>query len=205
MRDREPAVLLGLGCVALAWSGIGPHDRLTWVMEVFPAVAVAGVLIATHRRFPLSPLLLRLILCHAVVLMVGGHYTYALAPPGEWVEAAFDLSRNPYDRFGHLMQGFVPALAAREILIRRSPLRRGPMLAFLVVCVCLAFSAFYELLEWGAAVALGQGADAFLGTQGDVWDTQSDMAMALVGAIAALAIFKRRHDRSMALVAAPAT
>ena len=195
-RDREPLILLAVGLGVLAWSGIAPHDRLTWFLETVPAMIVAAIILATHRRFPLSPLLLRLILLHAIVLMIGGRYTYALAPPGEWVRDLFDLSRNHYDRLGHFMQGFVPAVAAREILLRRSPLQPGKLLGFLAVCICLAFSAFYELLEWWSAVALGEGADAFLGTQGDVWDTQWDIFMALVGATSAT-LLGRLHDRSI--------
>lgn len=197
---REPWILLAAGLVVLAWSGIAPHDRLTWFLETAPAMIVAAIVAATWRRFPLSPLLVRLILLHAIVLMIGGRYTYALAPPGEWVKDLLDLSRNHYDRLGHFMQGFVPAIAAREILIRRTPLVPGKMLGFLAVGICLAFSAFYEILEWWSALAFGQGAEAFLGTQGDVWDTQWDMFLALVGATTAATLLGRIHDRGIAAV-----
>jgi len=154
--------------------------------------------VATARRFPLTPLTYRLVFVHALILMLGGHYTYAEVPLGDWVADALGLLRNPYDRVGHFAQGFVPAIVVREILIRRSPLRPGKWLAFLVVCVCLAISAAYELVEWWSALIGGENADAFLGTQGDQWDTQWDMFMALVGAAAALALLGRYHDRQIA-------
>ena len=194
----EPLILLGLTLVALVVSGIGPYDRTTWYLEVAPVVIGAAILIPTYRRFPLTPLLYRLIFVHALVLILGGHYTYARVPPGFWAQDLFDLARNHYDRFAHFVQGFVPALLAREVLVRKSPLRPGGWLFFLVVCVCLAFSATYELLEWAAAVAGGSAADEFLGTQGDVWDTQWDMFMALLGAITALLTLSRVHDRELA-------
>jgi putative membrane protein len=161
------------------------------------------VLVATARRFPLTPLAYRLIFVHALILMLGGHYTYAEVPLGDWVADALGLARNPYDRLGHLAQGFVPAIVVREILIRRSPLRPGRWLTFLVVCVCLAISAAYELVEWWSALIGGENADAFLGTQGDQWDTQWDMFTALVGAIAALALLGRYHDRQIARLEEP--
>jgi putative membrane protein len=195
---REPRVLLVVGAIALAVSGVAPHDRLTWLLEVAPILIAVPVLIATARRFPLTPLAYRLIFLHALILMLGGHYTYAEVPLGDWVADALGLARNPYDRLGHLAQGFVPAIVVREILIRRSPLRPGKWLAFLVVCVCLAISAAYELIEWWSALIGGENADAFLGTQGDQWDTQWDMFMALVGAVAALALLGRLHDRQIA-------
>jgi putative membrane protein len=195
---REPRVLLVVGALALAVSGVAPHDRLTWLLEVAPILIAVPVLIATARRFPLTPLAYRLIFLHALILMLGGHYTYAEVPLGDWVADALGLARNPYDRLGHLAQGFVPALVVREILIRRSPLRPGKWLAFLVVCVCLAISAAYELVEWWSALLGGENADAFLGTQGDQWDTQWDMFTALVGAVAALALLGRLHDRQIA-------
>ena len=198
MTGRELRALLGVGAIALAVSGVAPHDRLTWVLEVAPILIAVPVLIATARRFPLTPLAYRLIFVHALILMVGGHYTYADVPLGDWVADALGLVRNPYDRLGHFAQGFVPAVVVREILIRRSPLRPGKSLAFLVVCVCLAISATYELVEWWAALIGGENADAFLGTQGDQWDTQWDMFMALVGAVAALALLGRLHDRRIA-------
>ena len=198
MSGREPRVLLVVGAIALAVSGVAPHDRLTWLLEVAPILIAVPVLIATARRFPLTPLAYRLIFLHALILMLGGHYTYAEVPLGDWVADALGLARNPYDRLGHLAQGFVPAIVVREILIRRSPLRPGKWLAFLVVCVCLAISAAYELIEWWSALIGGESADAFLGTQGDQWDTQWDMFTALVGAIAALALLGRYHDRQIA-------
>ena len=198
MTRTEPLILLGLTVVALVASGIGPYDRATWYLEVAPVVIGAALLIATHRRFPLTPLLYRLIFLHALVLILGGHYTYARVPVGFWVQDLLDLARNHYDRFAHFVQGFVPAVLAREILLRRSPLRPGGWLFFLVVCVCLAFSATYELAEWLAAVIGGSAADEFLGTQGDVWDTQWDMFMALLGALAAQLTLARVHDRELA-------
>jgi putative membrane protein len=194
---RELRVLLGVGAAALLVSGIAPHDRLTWLLEVAPILIAVPVLVATARRFPLTPLAYRLIFVHALILMLGGHYTYAEVPLGDRVADALGLARNPYDRLGHLAQGFVPAIVVREILIRRSPLRPGKWLAFLVVCVCLAISAAYELVEWWSALIGGENADAFLGTQGDQWDTQWDMFMALVGAVAALALLGRYHDRQI--------
>jgi putative membrane protein len=195
---REPLALLLLAAVALVLSGIEPYDRVTWWLEVSPVLIGAPILVATYRRFPLTPLLYRLIFLHALVLTLGGHYTYARVPVGFWAQDLFDLGRNHYDRFGHVAQGFVPAILAREILIRRSPLPRGRWLSFLVVCFCLAFSAFYEMLEWWAAVVGGVAADAFLATQGDVWDTQWDMFLALCGAVSALVLLSRAHDRSLA-------
>lgn len=196
-------VLLGVGAAALLVSGIAPHDRLTWLLEVAPILIAVPVLVATARRFPLTPLAYRLIFVHALILMLGGHYTYAEVPLGDWVADALGLARNPYDRLGHLAQGFVPAIVVREILIRRSPLRSGKWLTFLVVCVCLAISAAYELVEWWSALLGGENADAFLGTQGDQWDTQWDMFTALVGAIAALALLGRYHDREIARLEEP--
>ncbi len=198
MSGREPLALLAVGAVALVVSGVAPHDRLTWVLEVAPILIAAPILVATARRFPLTPLTYRLVFVHALILMLGGHYTYAEVPLGDWVADALGLLRNPYDRVGHFAQGFVPAVVVREILIRRSPLRPGKWLAFLVVCVCLAISAAYELVEWWSALIGGENADAFLGTQGDQWDTQWDMFMALVGAAAALALLGRYHDRQIA-------
>ena len=198
MSGREPLALLAVGTVALVVSGVAPHDRLTWVLEVAPILIAAPILVATARRFPLTPLTYRLVFVHALILMLGGHYTYAEVPLGDWVADALGLLRNPYDRVGHFAQGFVPAIVVREILIRRSPLRPGKWLAFLVVCVCLAISAAYELVEWWSALIGGENADAFLGTQGDQWDTQWDMFMALVGAVAALALLGRYHDRQIA-------
>jgi putative membrane protein len=201
--SREPAALLALVAAVLAWSGVGPHDRLTWLLEVFPVLLGAPILVATRRRFPLSALAYRLLALHAVILMVGGHYTYARVPLGFAVQEALGLARNHYDRLGHLAQGFVPAIVAREVLLRTSPLVRGRWLFFLVTCVCLAVSAVYELLEWWAALAGGHAAAAFLGTQGDPWDTQWDIFLALVGALSAQALLAGAHDRSLARLATP--
>ena len=197
LSSREPLVLLALTGLALVVSGIGPFDRLTWWLEVAPVLIGAPILVATFSRFRLSPLLYRLLFLHAVILIVGGHYTYARVPAGFWVQEWFDFSRNHYDRLGHLAQGFIPAILAREVLIRWSPLRRGRWLSLFVVCMCLAFSAFYELLEWWAALIGGASSESFLGTQGDVWDTQWDMFLALVGTITALLVLARVHDRSL--------
>jgi putative membrane protein len=191
---REPVVLLAVGIVALVVSAIGPKDRFTWFLEVAPVLLGAPILIATWRRFPLTSLVYRLLLLHAVILMVGGHYTYAEVPLGFWMQKAFGFARNHYDRIGHLAQGFVPALLARELLLRRAVVRRGGWLFFLVTCICLALSATYELVEWWTAVATGEAATAFLGTQGDPWDTQWDMFLALVGAVAAQLLLARLHD-----------
>jgi len=197
-RRYERLVLLALALAILVISGIGPADRLTWVLEVLPVMIGVVALVATGRRWPLTPLLYRLLFVHAVILMVGGHYTYAQVPIGFWVQDWFDLARNHYDRLGHLAQGFVPAILAREILSRWSPLADSSWLPVLVVSVCLAFSAFYELTEWWAALAAGEAADAFLGTQGDIWDTQWDMFLALIGAVLSLLILSRTHDRQLA-------
>jgi putative membrane protein len=197
LSSREPLVLLALTGLVLVVSGIGPFDRLTWWLEVAPVLIGAPILVATFSRFRLSPLLYRLLFLHAVILMVGGHYTYARVPAGFWVQEWFDFSRNHYDRLGHLAQGFVPAILAREVLIRWSPLPRGRWLSVLVICMCLAFSAFYELIEWWAALIGGASSESFLGTQGDVWDTQWDMFLALIGAITALSVLSRVHDRSL--------
>lgn len=198
--DRFPVLLLGLVGVALVASGVAPFDRATWWMEVAPVIILAPLLVASHRRFPLTRLLQVLIAAHALVLIVGGAWTYARVPFGFWLQDVMGLERNPYDRIGHFMQGFVPAVAAREILLRRAVVRGRGWLFFIVSCICLAISAVYELVEWGAAVALGQGAEAFLGTQGDPWDTQSDMAMALVGAVCAQWALGRWHDRQLARI-----
>jgi putative membrane protein len=181
----------------LVVSGIHPYDRLTWVLEVFPVLIVLPILVATRRRFPLTPLLYGLIFLHACVLMLGGAYTYARVPLGFRLQDVLGLARNPYDRIGHLFQGFVPAIAAREVFIRGDRVRGRGMLVFVVLCVVLAISATYELVEWAAALALGQGADEFLGTQGDQWDTQSDMFCALVGGVVALVTLSRVHDAQL--------
>ncbi len=189
-----------MGLALLAWSGLRPHDYFTWLLEVAPILIGVPVLIATRRRFPLTPLAYRLIFVHALILMAGGHYTYAEVPLGDWVKDALGLARNHYDRLGHFAQGFVPAILAREILLRKTPLSRGGWLFFLVTCVCLAISACYELVEWWTAVATGEAATAFLGTQGDPWDTQWDMFLALVGAVAAQVTVARVHDRQLARI-----
>jgi putative membrane protein len=197
MPKREPAVLLVLATVLLVLSGIAPHDRTTWVLEVFPIFLAAPLLVATANRFPLTPLVYRLIFVHACILMLGGHYTYAEVPLGFWVRDVLDLSRNHYDRLGHFAQGFVPAIIAREVLLRRSPLVRGKWLFFLVVCICLSVSVMYEFIEWWAAVLGGSSADAFLGTQGDPWDTQWDMFLAFIGSITGQVACARVHDRQL--------
>ncbi len=190
-------IWLGLYLGVLAWSGWQPYDRLTWWLEVLPAIVGLAVLAATRHRFPLTPLLYWLILAHAVILMVGGHYTYARVPAGEWVSHWLGWARNDYDKLGHLAQGFVPALIARELLLRLRVVNGRGWLAFVVVCFCLALSAFYELVEWWVAEASGTAAEAFLGTQGYVWDTQSDMFMALIGAVLGLVLLSRAHDRQL--------
>ena len=202
-RNAKPYeyVLLAIVLAVLVWSGLDPHDRFTWLLEVAPVLIGLPIVLATHRRFPLTALLATLLTVHAVILMVGGRYTYAMVPAGFWVQEWLGLARNHYDRLGHVAQGFVPAILAREILWRRSPLRGSRWLGFVVVSICLAFSAFYELIEWWTAAASGEAADAFLGTQGDPWDTQWDMFLALVGAITSLILLARVHDRQLARVA----
>lgn len=195
-RIIKPALLVAVLAVLL-WSAIQPHDRFTWFLEVAPVLIGVPLVLATARRFPLTPLVCTLLAIHACILMVGGKYTYAEVPLGYWVGNLMGWTRNNYDKLGHFAQGFVPAIVAREILLRTSPLKRGKWLAFIVVCICLAISATYELIEWRTAVGTGEAADAFLGTQGDVWDTQEDMAMALVGAIAALITLSWLHDRQL--------
>ena len=178
----------------LIWSGIQPKDQFTWFLEVAPAIIGAILLLVTYRSFRLTPLLYVFILLHCIVLMVGGHYTYAEVPLFDWISDALDMTRNNYDKLGHFMQGFVPALLAREILIRKSVVNGMVWLNLFVVSVCLAFSAFYELIEWWLALATGGDAEAFLGTQGYVWDTQSDMMFALIGAVACLILLSKRHN-----------
>jgi putative membrane protein len=183
--------------ISLVLSGLHPYDRTTWVLEVFPVLIVLPVLWVTYRRFPLTTLLYGCILVHGLILMTGGAYSYARVPLGFVLADWLHLDRNPYDKIGHFFQGFVPVLAAREILVRGVFIRGKKMLVFLLICIVLAISAIYELFEWAAAVLLGQGADEFLGTQGYVWDTQSDMFCALIGAITALSLFSRLHDRQI--------
>ncbi|KAB2320324.1 DUF2238 domain-containing protein [Betaproteobacteria bacterium SCN1] len=193
----EAWILAGLTLVALIVSGIHPADGMTWALETVPVMIGLPVLLVTHRRFPLTPLVIRLLFVHGLILMLGGHYTYAQVPLGFWVQDAFDLARNHYDRLGHLAQGFVPAMLAREILLKQTPLRPGGWLFLLTTAVILAFSACYEFIEWWTALAIGADADAFLATQGDPWDTQWDMFLALVGAIAAQLLLARTQDRQL--------
>ena len=208
MRRTEPLLLLLAGAICLVISYIGALEPGTWVLEVFPIFIAVPILVATARRFPLTPLAYRLIFVHALILMIGGHYTYAKVPLGFWMRDALHLARNNYDRIGHFAQGFVPAVIAREILLRRTPLTRGKWLFFIVTCICLAISACYEFIEWGTAVAGGSAADAggsaadaFLGTQGDMWDTQWDMFTALWGAIISQLLLSRVHDRQLLALA----
>jgi len=187
--------LLGSTVLAtLLWSGIAPYDRITWMMEVAPAVVIGPVLLATGRHYPLTTLLYVLITVHLIGLIVGGAYSYSRVPLGSWIQETFELSRNPYDRLGHFMQGLVPALLAREILLQRGYLTSKYMAGFLATCVAMAFSAVYELVEWAAALGLGQAADDFLGMQGDVWDAQADMFMALLGSTLGLLLLSRWQD-----------
>lgn len=192
------SAFLGLGVVALAVSGYRPVDSFTWILEVFPAILGAAVMVATYRRFPLTTLLYSLILLHALILMLGGHYTYARVPLGFWLQDLFGFTRNHYDRIGHFAQGFIPAMIARELFLRHRVMRRGAWLAAVIILCCLGISAIYELIEWWTAALSGEAADAFLGTQGDPWDTQKDMGMAGLGAAAALATLSPAHDRALA-------
>lgn len=191
------SALVALVLAVLLWSGVHPADRFTWVMEVFPVLIGLPVLLLTGRRFRFTTLVYALLAVHAVILMVGGRYTYAAVPLGFRMQEWFGFARNHYDRIGHFAQGFVPAMVAREILIRRSPLAGSRWLPFVVVSFCLALSAFYELVEWWTALATGSAATAFLGTQGDPWDTQWDMCWALIGAVTALVLLSRVHDRQL--------
>ncbi len=189
---------IGIFVLVLLWSGIHPKDYFTWFLEVLPAVIGAFVLAITYRRFPLTPLVYILILLHCMVLMVGGHYTYAEVPLFDSFRNWFGFERNNYDKVGHFVQGFVPAMIAREIILRKRIVHGMAWVNFFIVCICLALSAFYELIEWSVAVMSGESAEAFLGTQGYVWDTQSDMGLALLGAIAALLLLSKAHNRSLA-------
>ncbi|HEY9446962.1 MAG TPA: DUF2238 domain-containing protein [Burkholderiales bacterium] len=193
----ELRAVLASWALALAWSGWHPYDRLTWFMEVLPVLLAAPVLAYTRRAFALTPLVYVLVGVHGLILIVGGAYTYARVPAGLQVQEWLGLARNPYDRLGHFAQGFVPAMVARELLLRRFGLPHGKLVVFLVLCICLAVSAFYELIEWWAALLMGQDADQFLGTQGDPWDTQWDMLLALAGAALAQLILAREHDREI--------
>ncbi len=196
-RRNLTTLTIVLGAI-IVWSGIGPKDRGVWWLEVAPAIAVIPLLWFTLERFPLTGLLYTLIGVHGAVLCYGGHTTYAEAPLGFWLQDVFGFERNNYDRIGHIAQGFIPAIAAREVYLRLTPLERGGWLNFLVVCTCLAISAFYEMIEWWVALLSEQAAESFLATQGDVWDTQWDMFLALMGAIAALLLLSRIHDRQLA-------
>ncbi|MFJ3234390.1 DUF2238 domain-containing protein [Streptomyces sp. NPDC086787] len=198
VRRTPPLAAAVVVVVGMALSAWGARDRATWFLETMWVLIGLPLVVLAWRRFPLTGLLCGLLAAHALVLAVGGHYTYAEVPAGDWVRDTFGLSRNPYDRFGHLMQGFVPAVLVRELLSRTSPLRGSRWLAPLTVCACLAFSACFELLEWAAAEIGGHGADAFLATQGDVWDTQWDMLCALIGATLSLLLLSRAHDRQLA-------
>jgi putative membrane protein len=203
---RTELITLGvIGSALLIWSGIDPADRTTWILEVAPIFVAVPLLVATARRFPFTPLAYRLIFVHALILMLGGHYTYAEVPLGFWMERIFGFTRNHYDRIGHFAQGFVPAVIAREILIRCTPLKPGRWLFFIVLSVCLAISACYEFIEWWSALIGGDSAEAFLGTQGDPFDTQADMFMALIGAIVAQILLARIHDRQSANLESPRT
>lgn len=198
--EQKPALifLLCVFAAVLTWSAVHPHDYFTWILEVFPALIGLAVLAITYPRFQFTTLVYSLITLHCCILFAGGHYTYAEVPLGNWTRDFFHLARNDYDRLGHFAQGFVPALIAREVLLRKRVVLRRGWVFFLVVSICLAISASYELLEWRVAVASGSAADAFLGTQGDPWDTQEDMATALVGAVLALVLLTRLHDRLIA-------
>jgi putative membrane protein len=190
-------ILLTLFIAVFVWSLVHPHDYFTWILEVFPAIIGIVLIVALRKRFPLTPLLLTLLTIHAIILMAGGHYTYAEVPLGFWMRDVFHLGRNDYDRIGHFAQGFVPAIVAREILIRRDVVRGRGWLYVIIVAICLAISATYELLEWRVSVATGSSGDAFLGAQGDVWDTQEDMATALIGALVAPLVLGRLHDQQI--------
>jgi putative membrane protein len=183
--------------ITLLWSAIKPVDYFTWFLEVLPAIIGLVILVVSYKKFPLTRLVYVLILVHCIILMVGGHYTYAKVPLFDWIKELFELERNNYDKIGHFAQGFIPAILAREILIRKKVVNSSNWLSFLVVCFCLAFSAFYELIEWWVAISTGESAEAFLGTQGYVWDTQSDMALALFGAVVALLFLRKYHDKQL--------
>ena len=189
--------LLSVLALIFIWSAIHPYDYFTWFLEVSPVIIALPILVCSYKKFPLTRLLYILILIHAIILMVGGHYTYAEVPVFNWLRDTFDLSRNYYDRVGHFAQGFVPAMIAREILLRKNIVKKSGWLFFIVCCICLAISACYEFIEWWVAVASGEGADAFLGAQGDIWDTQWDMFIALIGAILAQILLSNRHDKQL--------
>ena len=194
---RYLSILVTSFILVLIWSAIRPHDYFTWFLEVFPAIIALPILLFTYKQFPLTKLLYLLILLHAVILMVGGHYTYAEMPLFSWLRDTFHLDRNYYDRVGHVAQGFVPAMIAREILLRKQVMKHGAWLFFIVCCISLSISAFYEILEWWVARASGSDAVAFLATQGDIWDTQWDMFLAFVGAISAQILLAKLHDKQL--------
>jgi putative membrane protein len=200
---REPVVLLGIGLVAVVASLWRPASYGGWFLESLAVLVAIPLLVLTHRRFPLTPLAYRLILLHALVILLGAHYTYAEVPLGHWLRDALHLARNPYDRIGHLAQGFIPAVVAREVLLRWVRVPRGGWTVALVLCVCMAISACWELLEWGGGVIGGRSADAFMATQGDPFDTQWDMLCCLIGAVASLRLLSRLHDRQLAELAGP--
>jgi putative membrane protein len=199
-RKKVNVLQLGMFLIVLVWSGIKPYDNFTWMLEVAPAVIGAIIIVATYRKFPLTQLTYWLILIHAVILVIGGHYTYARVPFFNLLKEMFELKRNNYDKLGHFVQGFTPAMIAREILLRKSVVSRGKWLFFIVVSICMAISAFYELVEWWVALATGTGSNEFLGTQGYIWDTQSDMFYCLIGALLSLILFKKRHDRELEII-----
>jgi putative membrane protein len=190
-------ILIALVLGVLVWSAIKPHDYFTWFLEVLPIFIVAPILLLTYPKFRLTPLVYILLAIHAIILMIGGHYTYAQVPLFNWIRDTFDLSRNYYDRVGHFAQGFIPAIVIRELLLRKSPLEQGKWLFLIVTSICLAFSACYELFEWAVAVLTGTAADDFLGTQGDPWDTQMDMFFALCGAVISQVMLGKYHDRQI--------
>jgi len=196
-KNNRLALMIAIFLAVLIWSAIRPHDYFTWFLEVVPALIGLAVLAVTYKKFRFTEMAYWLMLIHAIILMIGGHYTYAKVPFFDWIKVTFDLGRNHYDKVGHFAQGFIPAILAREVLLRKSPLRQGKWLSFIVVSICLAISAFYEFIEWWVAVATGTAAEAFLGTQGYVWDTQSDMFLAFIGAITALALLGKMHDRAL--------
>jgi len=198
--EVEFRVLICVALAALGLSALGPSDALTWFLESVPVMIGIPILIFKRTSFALTPLTMRLLTFHALVLLVGAYYTYAEVPVGFWFADQFDLARNHYDRFAHVVQGFVPAILAREILLRKTPLRPGVWLFVLVSCVCLAFSAFYEMIEWWSAIIGGDSAGAFLGAQGDIWDSHWDMFMALIGSILAQLVLARMHDRALAVL-----
>jgi putative membrane protein len=187
-------IWLSIYFLVLIWSGINPKDYFTWFLEVFPALIGLFIMAVTYNKFRLTPLTYILILIHCIILMVGGHYTYAEVPLFNWIRDTFDMARNNYDKIGHLAQGFIPAVIAREILLRLEIVIKKGWLSFIIICICMAISAFYELVEWWAALLSGQAAESFLGTQGYIWDTQSDMALALLGAILSLLLLSKIHD-----------